>query len=177
MYRGLRLKDWQKEDYLKYGMSYYWKEPKQAINDIFRALEINHKISQLGRNGLLRSLIMEGAEMDRLQVFGTESRTNAESYAKATPELIFLVLDYSRVERRKIIKYLNNTYGLPHIVTFNIEAPPTFTEEINKTCGIIIPPEFIVSIEPVDISKPDPYLQTLKSISSKVEIPTILTNR
>ena len=161
-YRGVRLKEHQIEDFLKNGMTYYWKNPEQSINDLFHALQKHHRIKKLGTSELVRDLILEASKEYRLQIYGSESRENAESYARATPELIFEALRFSGIEYVKIMRFLNERYGEPHLVTFYDKSEPTYIQEINKTFGKFIPPERISTIEKVDIDKPDPYMKKLR---------------
>ncbi|MCV0393701.1 MAG: hypothetical protein K5790_10505 [Nitrosopumilus sp.] len=162
MYRGVRLEEHEVDYVLENGMKYYWNSPEDAITDIFRALERNHKISKLGNNYCIRNFILEASRLNRLQIYATEVKENAESYARATPEIIYETLQIAGVEYKKNINYLNKWFGVPHIVTFCIDSQPSYIEEINKQVGTFISPEFITSIEKVDITKPDPYLEKLR---------------
>jgi len=164
MYRGVRLKETEVDWVLRNGMEYYWKTPEEAIYDIFRAMNTYKITNKLVKNGMLQCRIMEGAKLGRLQLYGSEEKYIAESYARGTPELINITLENGLVDRKKITKYLNERYGLPHVITFNINAEPTYSPEINKVCGYFIPPEFIVSIEKVDVTKKDPIHERFQTI-------------
>ena len=161
MYRGVRLRESSVDWVRKNGMEYYWKEPEQAINHVFNAIEHFKIMKILVRNGMLKCRILEGAKLGRLQIYGSEEKYLAESYARRTPELIDITLENGLIDKDRIIEYLDNRYGLPHVVTFCIDAEPTYSTEINKICGHFIPPEFITDIEPVDMTKEDPlYTQS-----------------
>lgn len=164
LYRGIRLRyDNSVEQLRKNGMKYYWNNPEFAISDIFSALSYFHKISQLGRNQMLRAYILEASRASRLQIWATEDKTNAESYARCTPELIWLTLRAVCIEKPKISKFLDTFYGKPHVVTFKTDEEHN---GINLTIGTFIPPDKIINVEPVDLTKPDPYFQTLKGITA-----------
>lgn len=157
LYRGVRLSGRNgslPSQIRENGMKYYWSEPADAIKDIFKALEKFNKISKIGIKPILRNYILEAGRINRLQIWATEDKLNAESYARATPELIFLALDQV-VERKLVTDYLNSFYGEPHVVTFQVDAKPEY-DNINICFGKFVPAENIVSIEPVDITKPDP---------------------
>lgn len=156
MYRGVRLKDNQKKDILTNGMKYYWSNAEEAVHDIFYAIKSNNIMNKIVKNNMLECRINEAVDMNRIQLYGTEDKIIADSYARDTPELIFLTLQNGLISQEKIQSYLNKRYGLPHVVTFNIDSQPTYPPEINKTLGNFIAPEFITEIEQVDLTKPDP---------------------
>lgn len=164
MYRGVRIKKGYENDVLLNGMDYYWKNPEEAVSDIFYTMKKFNIQNKLSRNGMLECRIKEASSMDRLQIYGSEEKYVAESYARATPELIYLTLQNGLIKESKITEYLNKRYGLPYVVTFNIDAQPTYFSEINKKVGFHISPEFIVSVEPVDITKEDPVMVKLGTI-------------
>jgi hypothetical protein len=155
MYRGIRVKEGRTDSILKDGMS-SWKNPEHATRDVFRAIKTHHILSKLVKNGMLESRIMEAVNSYRVQLFATEDKDNAFSYARDTPELIYLTLQNGLISKERIHKYLDRVYGLPHVVTFSIDAQPTYQPEINKGIGTWIAPEYIVGIEKVDMTKPDP---------------------
>lgn len=156
MYRGVRLKEHQIDETLKNGMKYYWSDPEESIRDVFKAIKTHNILRKLVNNGMLECRITEGSEKSRNQIFCTEDKRIAESYARDTPELIFLTLQNGLISIEKTHNYLNKTYGLPHIVEFKINSPKTPVPEINKRIGEFVPPENIIDIKQVDLTKPDP---------------------
>lgn len=154
MFRGVRLRDFQLENLQKDGMSHCWTDPSKAIAEIYRALEKFHKISKLGRSYILRDKILEIARPTRSQIWCTQDKYNAISYARACPEIISDTLFYAGVDTTRVQKYLQEHFGNPYVITF--EAPePTFG--INTVIGRHVPIENIISIEEIDMKKPDPY--------------------
>ncbi len=158
MYRGVRLSDFEVNDIEKNGMRYYWEEPDKAVRDIFRALERFNKISKLGNTPLLRDYILEVTRLSRLQIWATDDKDNANSYSRATPEIIFLVLDSVGVERKDVYRYLNYKYGDPYVVKFHADV----NANINVVCGKLIEPENIISIEKVNTNEEDPFMKRFR---------------
>jgi hypothetical protein len=149
-------------------MRYYWGSSEYAIQDIFEALRKTHTLDQLGKGGgwgdMLRRYILEASRPQRMQIWATEDKENAESYARATPELIFLVLDVAGLKREEIQRYLNRKYGKPHVVAFRDgESADTTFHQINIGCGLLIEPEKILEVNPVKTDGPDPYLTKLSA--------------
>jgi hypothetical protein len=162
MYRGVRLHEYQVEEILQSGMTYYWENPERCINDIFYAIGSHQLNKKLAKSGLFESVIREGSKKERLQLYGSNEKYIAESYARGTPELIHITLEYGGVKKETIRKYLDRIYGLPHLVTFNVVED--IHEGINTCLGNFIAPEFIVSVEPVDITKKDPIHERFQTI-------------
>lgn len=156
IYRGVRLNEYDAYHLKDNGMNYYWKNPEEAIGDVFYAIKVHKIMKHMATNGMLEWRIMEASHELRNQIFGSEDRTIAESYARDTPELIFLTLSNGLVSTDKIQKYLNKRYGLPHLVTFEIDEPSSTIPDINKRVGKFIPPEQIIEVEKIDMTKPDP---------------------
>lgn len=163
VYRGMRIHGTEDaRSILNQGMSYYWKDSEHAINDIFRVLEKFHKIKKLGNTPILRNHVLEASRSRRLQIWGTQSKDNANSYARHSPELIFLVLCDIGLLRSQINSYLNERYGEPHIVTFTVEEPDDGFCRINEVYGRVVPPENIQCIEKIDLTQPDPHIAMLR---------------
>ena len=164
VYRGVRIRG-DLDDVrriLDTGMDYYWKNAEESVNEIFRALERFHKISKLGNTPLLRSHLLEACRTSRLQVWGTQDKNNANSYARFTPELIFLVLRDVGIQKEVIKKYLSERFGEPYVVTFSVDLIDDGFCQLNTTYGRFIPPEMIQCIERVDVTQPDPHLAIFK---------------
>lgn len=140
------------------GMYYYWENSEKAVHDIFRALERFHKIRKLGNSPLLRSHLLEACRPNRLQIWGTEDKNNANSYARCSPELMYLVLDQICETKKQVMNYLNERFGLPYVVTFTMDLPDNEKVGINESYGRFIEPERIQSVERVDTTRPDPHL-------------------
>lgn len=163
VFRGMRIRSEENAKLLlDEGMNYYWENSEKAVHDIFRALEKFHKIRQLGNNAGLRGFILEACRPNRLQIWGTQSKNNANSYARASPELLYLVLDQICEYKKQVNNYLNQRFGLPYVVTFTIDEPDNGFCDINSTYGRFIEPERIQCVEKVDTTKPDPHLAIFK---------------
>lgn len=158
VYRGMRIRSEEKaKSLLEYGMYYYWENSELAVHDIFRALEKFHKMKKLGYSPLVRNYLLEACRPNRLQIWGTQDKNNANSYARASPELIYLILDQICETKEQVRKYLNERFGEPYVVTFTVDQPNNGHCEINIGYGRFVEPERIQSVEKIDISKPDPY--------------------
>lgn len=170
MYRGVRLGGrYQDVDDLKnYGMKYYWNNAHDAIADIYRLLYHFKKISKLGRVPLLRDYILEAGREYRIQMFATVEKENAMSYAANTPELIGEVAYAAGLDLKQKIRYLNNFYGKPYVVKFKVELE--IGASINTPIGKFIPNYDILEIEPVDITKPDPWIKRLNDSVKKAMV-------
>lgn len=164
MYRGVRMTKHQLEICKNDGMTYYWETAEQVVSDIFRALQDNHKLKKLGNEPHLREFILEGTRQGRIQMFATDDKKNANSYARWTPELIFLALDWVGIPRKDLQKYLNKRYGTPYIVTFemNVEHPEILLN--NERIGHSVPADWIKDIEEVDLNSKDPLYESWSSI-------------
>ena len=147
---------------LQHGMEYYWKDSEHAVNDIFRALEKFHRIKKLGNTPILRDHILEASRPNRLQIWGTNDKNNADSYARNSPELIFLTLDDIGIPRKENYKYLNERYGEPYIVTFTVDLSDRTFLGINEVYGRLVQPENIQCIEKIDLTQPDPFFAKLQ---------------
>lgn len=159
VYRGMRIRSEEEaKSLLEFGMSYYWENSENAVHDIFRALERFHKMRKLGYSPLIRSHLLEACRPNRLQIWGTGDKNNANSYARCSPELMYLLLDQICDTRKQVMNYLNERFGLPYVVTFTVDQPDDGRIHINETYGRFIEPERIQSVELVDITRPDPHL-------------------
>lgn len=145
------------------GMYYYWKDAEESVNDIFRACEKFHGIRKLGYTPMLRNLILEGCRHNRLQIWGTQDKNNANSYARNSPELMYLVLDLICTYKNEVLDYLQEIYGDPYVVTFTVDEEDKGFCSINEVYGRYVEPERILSVEKVDITKPDPHFAMLKN--------------
>ena len=148
-------------------MSYYWETPKAAVTDVIRTLERLHKLGKFQTNRWIRQYIIEAAGEGRIQLWATEDKMMAESYASDTPELIMLLLSnvgFNRVQRRKKLDAL---YGKPYVVTFLDDNEKRQAPDFNIPCGKFVQPERVLSVEPVDISKPDIYLANMASAPNR----------
>jgi len=168
LYRGVRLTE--PPDTLKrYGMRYYWRGTDDAVSAIFEALERTHSISKLGRTPLLRMLVTEAARPKRIQIWGTEVKENAQSYARGTPELIFLTLDAAKVPLDVRRRFIEQYYGKPYVVEFTDGKHQSKLRAINEACGNFIEAERIISVEPVEVNTPDPYMKFFSSSMPRPE--------
>lgn len=166
LYRGCRLRDvnFVKEN----GMKYYWDGPKAAVSDVIHTIERLHKLSKFKTNYWVREYIIEASGEGRIQLWATEDRLMAESYARDTPELMMLVLRNLGIYREQRRRILDKEYGKPYVVSFTDDKDKTTYNDINVACGKFIPPERILSVEPVDVTQPDQYMVRLRA---KLMIP------
>ena len=153
---------------LKDGMSYYWKDAEEAVQEIFRVCEKFKSIKKLGYTPLLRDHVLEACRPNRLQIWGTVNKDNANSYARASPELIFLVLDVVCKWKKEVNQYLNERFGVPHVVTFEVGNMVRDTD-VNNSYGRFIEPERIISVEKVDMTQPDPHFAKFRNENVKTK--------
>lgn len=158
------------------GMYYYWRDSEQAVHDIFRALEKFHKMKKLGYTPLLRNYLLEACRPNRLQIWGTANKNNANSYARNSPELMYLVLDLICTFTKEVKDYLNERFGQPFVVTFTADLPENFCN-VNYTFGRFIEPERILCIEQIDTTAPDPHFAMLRGEPIIIKYSTKVENK